>query len=67
MALASVYGYAAVRRGPDGVEWLDLSSIASVEHGAVQKVVERWRADPAWAQEHPVVRYARIVVEEVKP
>ena len=57
-------GWLAVRQGEKG-PWLDTSTLATLPEIAGDKACFNDHAIPWWAKIHPVVRMAKVRVEEV--
>lgn len=60
----SRHGYMAVRLTEDK-EWLDKETLAYSESDARKFATDSEKNIPEWAKENPVVRVAKIRIEEV--
>lgn len=57
--------WAAIRRGPEGIEFVDINSLASLRDDAVRKSVVTDKDIPAWAKDNPVQRLILVRITEV--
>lgn len=64
--MVNTRAYAAVRKSKDsGREWIPTSTISLLIWDVRKKVKEEEELAPDWAKDNPVVRIAKIKIEEV--
>ena len=62
--MLNMFGYAAIRGNPDGSESFDWFSFSENPFDAETKSRFNSLVQPAWANDHPVLRVVRIHIQE---